>query len=74
MSKIGLAIIGTVVKIYIAILLILLITYVLRKLTTSEKTTITKILTDIGVIIIFPIATFNNIMWNRLVNIFKRRK
>lgn len=74
MSKAGLTIIGTVVKIYIAILLILLVIYTLRKLTTSEKTTTSEVLTDIGIIVLFPIVPLNDIMWDRFVNIFKRRK
>lgn len=74
MSKTGLIVIGTLVKIYLAILLILLVVYALRKLTSHKSTSASEVLTDIGVIVIFPIAALNNVTWNRLVNIFKRRK
>lgn len=74
MSKTGLIVIGTLVKIYLAILLILLVVYALRKLTSHKSTSVSEVLKDIGIIVIFPIAALNNVMWNRLVNIFRRRK
>jgi predicted permease len=72
MSNIGIFIVSSIIKIYIAIIFILILGYTIKRVIYGlENITFLDIIKDITVLVLFPLTVLNDIMWDRFINIFE---